>query len=738
MAIAKRYTDELGRIKKDIQTDYEYFSRNYQNYYRDKKFAFITSLTEEETAKLEYLGKPPLEFNTIEAYISRLCGEFSKQDPSINVERSADSVSTPLDAATIAVVEGHFRAILADANKDGFSNAIYRDLLGGGFSAIKVWTEYATEMAFHQVIKMKRVFDPTLCYWSVNANQPHKGDASHCGEMYPKTVDDFRNEFGSSINLDTMEFVRSNSIGSFNWSYRTTGNQDVLLVCSHYEKKVREKRIVQLADNTIMTTDDYEEMLQNWNQFKQPPVVKGKSRKTQIPYFCRYQLIQNQVIDYEETDYRRPPIVFVDGNSVMIRSEAQGAAQQVTRSYIWHAKDQQRLINFAGQSLANEMENSVQHKWIIPAESLNPKYLDGITNNQQANAIITNAYSADGTKQLPQPREVVRPPIPGEIISTFSSGAQMMQTILGSYDASLGINNNQLSGVAIVEGATQSNAAAMPYVMGYLQGLNQAALVCLDLIPLYLNTPRSLPIVRPDGKRSYVPINQPGGISLDYESNALNVHIEAGVNFAIQKSRALQQIIALCGASQLFAQFINQMGLEILIDNLEIHGVDQLKQLALQFMQQLKQQQAQAQQMQQQQQAQMAQMPNPLAMKAQSDQAKLQLEQQKFMASQQQAQTDNQFRTAEILNDAQANTNDRLKIMMEQRQAGLSDSVQLAKAKAETYKTEAELVLKADDQQHRQSLEIADMTHQHHKDGMEFAHKVISTQPKIPEDIQDD
>ena len=86
-----------------------------------------------------------------------------------------------------------------------------------------------------------------------------------------------------------------------------------------------------------------------------------------------------------------------------------------------------------------------------------------------------NAFQegSQGTIPLPPPQEVGRVGAPPEIIQTFTSADATMQSILGSYDASLGINNNQLSGVAIVEGATQSNAAAMPYVVSFLQSLNQ-------------------------------------------------------------------------------------------------------------------------------------------------------------------------------------------------------------------------------------------------------------------------
>jgi hypothetical protein len=724
MAVAKRYQDELPNIKKKIENSYNYFRDNYKRFHEDKKFLGVTSLSDAEKAMLDNMQIPVMEFNTLEAYVSRQTGEFGKHEPSIKVEKEANVPSDALTPATIAVVEGSIRAALGDAAKNGFADSIIKDLLGGGFSAARIYTAYAPGMTFEQDIKFERANEPTLCYWDVNARLPHKGDGMYAGELFPKTVDDFRGEFGNGINIDTIKFSKSTNVGSFSWSLKDN-DEDILLVADHYVKKFREKKIVQLVNGQVMTTDDYEQLLDHWQRMgmlAQPPAVKGKPRMYEIPMVCRYKLIDNQVLDYEETDYKSLPIVFFDGNSVFYRENGTGSAKQVTRSYIYHAKDQQRLINLSGQKIADKMQDN-DAKLMIASESLNPKYLDGIVNNKKASAIITDSLkiNPDGSVQeLRPPTPMVTQPIAQEIVNVYMQGQSMMQNILGSYDASLGINDNQLSGTAIVEAATQSNATAMPYVMGYLQGLNQLSVIYIELMPLYYKTPRTLPIVMPDGKRSYVPINQPGGVSINYSHNALQVHVEAGVNFAIQKSRALSQIIMLCQASQLFAQFINQMGLEVLLDNLEIRGIDQLKQLAQQFMKELQEQQAKAKNM-----------PNPLMLKAQAEQAKVQIAQGKLQLDQQMAQTDAQFRAAETINNANANTNDRLKIMLDAQQQGVDDSVQMNKARAEEYKSAVDLALKAADQHHQHGLAIHDQLHRHAKETAELINDTADIQNQI-------
>ena len=109
------------------------------------------------------------------------------------------------------------------------------------------------------------------------------------------------------------------------------------------------------------------------------------------------------------------------------------------------------------------------------------------------------------------------------------------------------------------------------------------------MIPKYYNTPRTIPIINPDGKRGYQIVNkkdEPDNIMLKYDPNNLQINVEMGVSASVQKQVAIDQIIKLCGTSEDVAAFFNEYGLEIIIDNMDIRGVDHLKTLAAQFMQQ--------------------------------------------------------------------------------------------------------------------------------------------------------
>lgn len=579
-----------------------------------------------------------------------------------------------LDPNLPLILEGHLRSIFDEANHNGCSYEVYADILSGGFSAMKVWTDYQHEKSFDQTIKIGRVYDPTLVGFDPLAVLPHKGDGRYCFELIPKTKEEFQVKY-PDIDLSTIKF--SKNLQGFNWSYQNQ-QEEILLLCDYYVKKKKSKKLVRLSNGHTLLSEEYQKLSQYWQETGRldqiPHIVE--ERITSLETIHRYRLIESTVLSHEETSYQFLPIVYVDGNSIRLSNNSQ--TKQVTRPYVYHAIGNQKLKNFAGQCLANELENMVMHKWKVAAESIPEKYLEAYTNPQKASVLVYNAFleGSQGTIPLPPPQEVGRVSAPPEIIQTFTSADSTMQSILGSYDASLGINNNQLSGVAIVEGATQSNAAAMPYVVSFLQSLNQVAQIIIDLIPKYYVTPRTLPITLADGKRSSALINQQGGIDLKYRSEQLEVSINAGVNFAIQKSRALQQIIALMQASPLFAHFINTEGLPILLDNLEIRGIDQLKAQAETFVQQLKEQQQQQ-----------INQPNPV-------QEKINLEKNKLAAELQRNQLQHAHKTMELGLTKKSIDTDRMKLMADMQMAHNQNLVQLEKTQTERLAKEIEWAMK--------------------------------------------
>lgn len=633
----------LARIKENISSSYLYFQDNYERFRSFRNYVFKETMNDNQRSFLRGLNRPVVEFNILEAPLSALMGEFAAHEPSIEV---SPAEGVPVNQEIIDVVEQNFRHALYVANKNSFSYEVYRDVLSGGFSVGKVRTDYANPMSFKQNIYIEKAFDSTLCGFDPMARHSHKGDGQYCFELYPMTDKDFLRTFeGKNLNNIKYELVQNDKeIEGFQWAYKDIKDNKIVLVGDYYEKKKQRTRIVELADGTVMRLSKYKKMQKLWDEnaiVEQIPIIKGKPRWTTLETICRYTICSNQILEYKETDYAFLPLVFIDGNSIILSAGKVNSTYQMTRPYVYHAKGTQDLKNFAGQALANYLQNMVQHKFIIKKEAIvqDADSLEALKNIQRMNNIIINAYSENNPdKPIPDPITPVVPvPAPPEIMGAFQVTDATSQTILGGFASNLSKNDNDLSGKAVIETLSASNGAAMPFVVGYLNGLTQIANIYVDLLPKYILGKRTLPLRDNEGKTSYQDINNDDRRKLNYEEGALKVNIEAGVSFRVQKNKAVEQIIALMNASEELSKFFNsEKGLKILAKNLEIHGASNLDEAVDEFMQQQQEQQKQQMEM-----AHQMQQNDPQFLKAKTEQMKVQQQGE-------QNQVENQIKIAQL------------------------------------------------------------------------------------------
>lgn len=688
--VANKYQSDLSRIKNKVRTSHDYFKHNYDTYNEFTRFVYESNLTPDEITMLQTMGRPQLQFNTLASRVSRLLGEFSKQEPDIAVTADDESKA---DWMTMKVVEQHLRHVLLDIENEHTRYEVYKDCLVGGFGVLKVYTDYANPMSMDQVIKIERC-NPTLCVFDRITKLSHKGDGQFCAELFPRSKEEFEEEY-PDVSLEKISFRRD--FAGFQWSY-LNDNSEFVIIADYYEKKKIQKTIVKIQDGRTMTIEDYNKMVEEWNDITVPPAIIGKPRKTLIDKIVRYRIIENQVLEYTETDYTMLPLVFVDGSSTLVKTPKNGNVRQICLPYVYHAKGAQRLKNFAGNALANEIESQMQHKIMIAKEAL-PKeevFQAAYKDVQKASTLVYNSVH-ENNPELPiaNPiREVQRIPAPPEIVQAFSGADSLMEQILGSYDASLGINNNQLSGVAIVEGATQSNSAAMPYVVGFMQGLQRAAQIYVDLLPKYYSTPRTIPILDEEGKRHFVKINTQDGLPFDFDTNVLNVVVKAGASFQVQKSRTIMMVKEMMGMSPEFSEFVASKGLFFVLDNMEGKGIDQLKNMVQEWQQEQAQMKQKAMEMQQ---AEMMNNPAILKMKMDTDRLNHQIQKDEAQFT---------LDMAKINHEAQ-------KLQADFAMNETNASIQLVKAMTERQVHEVDKEMKK-----------YDMHHRHLKEAIETGHKI--------------
>jgi len=193
--IAHKHIKRLSEIKQTVQDAHTYFRENYERFNEFRRFVFETSMTSDEISLLASMNRPQLEFNVLEAYVSRLLGEFSKQEPDIEV---ASFDEARVDPMTVNLVQQHLKHVFGDDNNEHMRYEVYKDLLSGGFSSVKIYTDYEHYMSMNQVIRMGRC-EPTLCGFDPSAKLSHKGDGRYCFELFPKSKEEFEAELNKAF-----------------------------------------------------------------------------------------------------------------------------------------------------------------------------------------------------------------------------------------------------------------------------------------------------------------------------------------------------------------------------------------------------------------------------------------------------------------------------------------------------------------------------------------------------------
>lgn len=375
-----------------------------------------------------------------------------------------------------------------------------------------------------------------------------------------------------------------------------------------------------------MTEEQYEVFAEMWSQHSMLPKPKIiNQRTTVVTEIWHYRFMGNKLLERpKKTNFPILPIIFFDGNSHIL------ANKQMTRPYHYQAMDAQKMKNIVAITMMNAIENMPQTRLMMAKETIpeEPAYQETLKNPQRpAAAIIYNSMGeTNDNRPLPPPMPLNFQSFGGELVQLYNDIDRTIQIILGNFDQQIGIQNKELSGVAIQEGATQSNNAAMPYINNYMDGMNQIARGIVQMIPKLVRTARTMPIIDKNGLHQAILVNDPDNelTKLDYNSSDIDVVVKSSVNFEIQKDRTFNNLATLMQLPDPnpWKGFFGGPAATDLLDNMTVRNQDMLKEKFLKYQVVQEQKDAQNQQM--------AMAMNPAVIQMQELQVNSQLKQQEM------------------------------------------------------------------------------------------------------------
>ncbi len=505
-----------------------------------------------------------LTFNKLTGPLNQVANQARMNKPDLE----ALPVDSTGDPDTANVIEGMIRHIQYASKADQVYETSLDQSTKGGFGYFKVSTRYCGNKTFDQEIRIERILNPFSVLMDPYAREADKSDAKWAFELEWIPRDEYKEEFGKT-EVAQMGFFDGMTNPAPEWI-----TKDGVLVARYWYVEIETKTLVAIQWPDGAVTNEYlEDMpaeLPPGIQFAKDESGDRIEREDQIRQVKMCRMNGIEVLD--ETDWKGQwiPILAVLGEEMFIENK------RYLFSLIRFARDPQKLYNFYRSSEAETVMVGTKSPWIgVKGAFKDPRWAT-------ANVIPWSYLEyepldiAGNPVPMPQ-RNVFEPPIQALSIGA-GQAADDIKATTNVYDASLGSQSNEVSGIAIQRRQGQMELSNFHFVDNLNRAILQCGVILCDLIPKIYDTARQVRILGEDMQEEIVKVNQQftdeKGVTRCYDlaNGKYDVRMKIGPSFKTQREETASQLVQL---SQNFPQLMQFAG-DIVFDNLNFPGAEKI------------------------------------------------------------------------------------------------------------------------------------------------------------------
>ena len=232
----------------------------------------------------------------------------------------------------------------------------------------------------------------------------------------------------------------------------------------------------------------------------------------------------------------------------VIGSETALETKVIRSGLIRFSKDSQQLYNFWRSSAAEMIALAPRAPFLATPTMIAKFKGQWDTQNTVPRPYLLYEFDPD----VPGGRPMREPPpdIPAALVNETGIAADEIKATTGIYDASLGAQSNEISGIAIQARTSQGDISALHYQDNLMATLNHLGRVLIDLIPKIYDSERTIRVMREDETHLPVRINVPvmgvGGKPVlinDLNQGAYDVRVKTGPSYATRRAEAADAML---------------------------------------------------------------------------------------------------------------------------------------------------------------------------------------------------
>jgi hypothetical protein len=523
---------------------------NRADYVDDIKFASLGEQWPEHIRnQREEENRPCLTFNKMPAFTRQVINDARLNKPSIKVSPFGPGS----DKDTAEILTGLIRNIEQSSNADVAYDTAMETAVNGGIGYIRVGVEYTEEDTFDLDICIERVSNPLTIYGDHTSTAADSHDWDYAFVVNEISEDEYKEKYPKAeiISYDS-------DMGEEGTEWFDEGTVRVA------EYWVREKIpgvVYQLSDGSVVGKEEMELLMEGDLQEAGLQIVD--QREITDIKVTQYIISGAEVLETNDWTGKYIPLIPVYGDEVW--SEGKRHWQSLIR----HAKDAQRSFNYWQTSAAEKVALDTKSPWIGPKGAFD--------DDQKWMTANTKNHPYLEYKGPVPPARTPAGGVPASDLSMAMQANDLIKSIIGIHDASLGAQGNETSGKGIIARQREGDVSTFHFIDNLSRAIRHTGRIVVDLIPKIYDKERQLRVIGEDGTPDTVQVNEPfedkGDLKLyDLTSGKYDVTVSSGPSFTSKREESATQMMELVRVYPAAAERIG----DLIAKNLDWPGADDI------------------------------------------------------------------------------------------------------------------------------------------------------------------
>lgn len=435
-------------------------------------------------AQRERDQRPCLTVNKLPTFLHQVTNSQRQNVPSIKVHAVSDG-----DVKVAEVLQGGIRHVEYASNADVCYDTAVNSAAAIGFGYFRLVTDYAAPDSFDQEIRFKRIRNPFTVYMDPAHIDPDGSDQQWC----ILSVKMARTEFVAAYpkaDVCSVEAIRGIGDSAIDWA-----DADQLRIAEYYRIFNEPATVVQLSNGESGWKDKLLAL--------PPGVTVLRERASQRPTVQWFKLNAVEVLARADIPCQWIPVFPVYGDEIDIDG-------RVKRSgLVRNAKDPARMYNYWVTSATEEISLRPKTPYIGAEGQFEGHEAEWAQANVRSFAVLEYKPKSLGGTLAPPPQRQPMADFPAGLMAMGRNANDDIKATTGIFDASLGAQSNETSGIAIQSRDKQGETSNYHFTDNLHLTLRHVGRCIVDMWPKVYDGARTLQILGEDKKMSSVKINTP-------------------------------------------------------------------------------------------------------------------------------------------------------------------------------------------------------------------------------------